>query len=62
MNERAEDGLIIVPNNEDFFDLFDLCDCTEAVLDDGMTGDLEKWFLQTISIAIKPVSCLLAGE
>lgn len=41
LDEVAEDGLLIVSYNEDFFDLGDLGDSLETVFDDGVTRDLE---------------------
>jgi len=47
LDERTEDGLVVVPNNEDFLDVADFGNCAEAVLDDGVTGDLEErlWYV-----------------
>lgn len=39
VDEWLEDGLLVVADNEDFLDLRDVRNGTEAVLDDGVTGD-----------------------
>jgi hypothetical protein len=44
LNEVTEDRFIVISNNEHLLDLGDFGKGTEAVLDDGMTGDLEEWF------------------
>lgn len=43
LNEVAEDGLIVVSNNEDLVDLGKFGDGSEAVRDDGVAGDFEEW-------------------
>ena len=43
LDEVAKDGFIIVSDNVDFFDLRDLGYGLEAVFDDRVTCDLEKW-------------------
>jgi hypothetical protein len=62
LNERAEDGFVVVADDEDFFDLFDFGDGAEAVLDDGVARDLEKWFLQMISTACIMTDGGITGE
>lgn len=42
LDEVAENGLVVVANEEDFGDLGDSGDGIEAVLDDGLAGDFEE--------------------
>jgi hypothetical protein len=42
VDEGLEDGFLVVADNEDFFDLGDVRDSTEAVLDDGVARDREQ--------------------
>jgi len=42
LNERAEDGLVVVTNNKDLLDVANLGDGAEAVLENGVTGDFEE--------------------
>ena len=42
LDEVAEDRLVVVANDEDLADLWDLGDGGEAVGYDGMTGDFEE--------------------
>jgi hypothetical protein len=42
IDERLKDGFFIVSDNEDFFDLGDLRDSTEAMLDDRVAGNREE--------------------
>lgn len=42
LDEVAEDGLVVVTNEEDLSDLGYSGDSIEAVLDDGLAGDLEE--------------------
>jgi hypothetical protein len=43
LDEVAEDGLVVVANDEDFVDFGDAGDGLKAVLDDGVAGDFEQW-------------------
>lgn len=49
LDEVAEDGLVIVADDEDFADLWESGDCGEAVLDDRMAGDFEEWLPTSMS-------------
>lgn len=42
LDEVAENRLVVVADNEDLLDLGDLCDSAEAVLYDGVSGNVEK--------------------
>jgi hypothetical protein len=42
LDEVAEDGLVVVADEEDFGDLGDSGDSIEAVLDDGLAGHFEE--------------------
>jgi hypothetical protein len=42
VDEGLEDGLLVVADDEDLFDLGDGGDGAEAVLDDGVAGDGEE--------------------
>ena len=42
-DEISKDRLIVVANYEDLLYFCDFCDCTEAMLNDRMPGNLEKW-------------------
>lgn len=42
LDEVAEDGLVVVANEEDFGDLGYSGDSVEAVLDNGLAGNLEE--------------------
>jgi len=42
LDERTENGLVIVTNDEDLLDVVDLGDSAETVFDDGVTGDFEE--------------------
>lgn len=42
LDEVAEDGLVVVADDEDFLDLGDFGDGGEAVGDDGVAGDFEE--------------------
>lgn len=41
-DELAENGLVVVADNEDFFNLGDLGDGAEAVFYDRVAGDFEE--------------------
>ena len=43
LDEVAEDGLVVVADDEDLADLGDFGDGGEAVLDDRVAGDFEEW-------------------
>lgn len=42
LDEVAENRLVVVADDEDLLDLGDLCDGAEAVLYNGVSGDVEK--------------------
>lgn len=42
LDKVAEDGLVVVADEEDFGDLGDSGDGVEAVLDDGLAGNFEQ--------------------
>jgi len=44
-DEVAEDGFVVVADNEDFADVGEAGDGGEAVGDDGVAGDLEEGLL-----------------
>lgn len=46
LDEVAEDALVVVADNEDLADLWDSCDGGEAVLNDGVSRDLEERLLR----------------
>jgi hypothetical protein len=43
LDEVAEDGLLVVADQDDLFDVVDFADGLEAVPDDGVAGDIEEW-------------------
>lgn len=45
LDEVAEDGLVVVADDEDFADFGDAGDAGEAVGDDGVAGDFEEGLL-----------------
>lgn len=42
LDEVAENALVVVANDEDFADLLNTCNSSEAVLDDRVTCDFEE--------------------
>jgi hypothetical protein len=44
-DEVPEDTLLIITDEEDLADFVDFGDSGEAVRDDWMTGDFEKWLV-----------------
>ena len=42
LDEVAEDGLVVVADDEDLADLRDFGYCGKAVLDDGVAGNFEE--------------------
>lgn len=49
VDERLEDGFLVVADNEDFLDLRDVGDCAEAMLDDGVAGDREEGLIKALA-------------
>ena len=45
VDEGLEYRLLVVADDEDFFDLGDGCYGAEAVLDDGVAGNGEQWLV-----------------
>lgn len=50
LNERAEDGFVVVTNDKDFLDVADFGNRAEAVLDNRVTSDFEKrlWYVNWV--------------
>lgn len=41
-DEVAEDGFIVIADEDDFFDVGDFSDCSQAMPEDRVTGDIEQ--------------------
>lgn len=49
IDEGLEDGFLVVADNEDFFDLGNVGDCAEAVLDDGVACYREEGLIKALA-------------
>ena len=48
-DEVTEHALVVVPNDDDFSDIRDFGDGSQAVPDDGMASDIEEWLQHIVN-------------